>query len=268
MLTNLKRGGGKTSTRHFLLKRWLRLAAGLYPFLLTCTVAYVLMGIDFSPTVLVLNFLMLGWVDRLPGLGHLWFVTMIMACYVLLALLRHRPARFRHPAAWALLLMLGMALDILGLPGYFFLVLAYCGLAFLYARRLVEWSLAVKPAWIVCGTWVVGVTVFLCIDRGILHVGEPAYYYATACSGIAAFLILLRLFTYRQPGKILCAVSAVSYELYLVHHPLCLGELSLFGLCPDVPPAGVVLLLYAVSGVAAWGLHRVAGLITAWAKRK
>lgn len=268
MLTNLKPGGGKTSTRRFLFKRWLRLAAGLYPFLLACTVVYVLAGIDFSPKALVLNFLMLGWVDRLPGLGQLWFVTMIAACYALLALLRRRPSRFRHPAAWALLLVPGMALDALGLPGYSFLVLAYCALAFLYARPLVDWSLTVKPAWLVCGTLVVGVSVFLCIDRGMLHVGEPAYYYTTACSGIAAFVLLLRLFTHWLPGKILCAVSAVSYELYLVHHPLCLGELSLFGLCPSVHSSCVALLIYAVSGVAAWGLHRVAVCITAWAKRK
>lgn len=83
----------------------------------------MLTGVGFSVKDLILNFLMLGWIGKLPGLGHLWFVTMIVACYVLFAALRQRPERFRHPVVWLLFLPLSCAIDALNL---FRVTLALC----------------------------------------------------------------------------------------------------------------------------------------------
>lgn len=250
-------GGGKTSLHPFLFKRWLRLAASLYPFLVICTLLYVLTGVSFSVKDLILNFLMLGWIGKLPGLGHLWFVTMIVACYVLFAALRQRPERFRHPVVWLLFLPLSCAIDALNLPGYSCRVLMYCGLTFLYADNVMHWCHTVRMVWLMIGAVTVNAGVFFGIAGGILQVGHPSYYYATACAGITAFLLLFRMFIYIRPGRFLCTASTISYELYLVHHLFCLGEYSWFVRWPSVSPLYVSLFVFVASSVGAWFLHEI-----------
>lgn len=64
---------------------------------------------------------MVGWFSKLPGLGHLWFVTMIMACYVTFAIIGYKPEVFKKPAIWAVFcLPLHIVVAQMGLPGYFF----------------------------------------------------------------------------------------------------------------------------------------------------
>ena len=64
-------------------------------------VVFYLAGIEFSLTSFAANMLMVGWFSKLPGLGHLWFVTMIMACYVTFAIIGYKPEVFKKPAIWA-----------------------------------------------------------------------------------------------------------------------------------------------------------------------
>lgn len=88
-------------------------------------VVFYLAGIEFSLTSFAANMLMVGWFSKLPGLGHLWFVTMIMACYVTFAIIGYKPEVFKKPAIWAVFcLPLHIVVAQMGLPGYFFFNLA------------------------------------------------------------------------------------------------------------------------------------------------
>lgn len=229
--------------------------------LIVFAVVFYLTGIDFSAASFAANMLMFGWFAKLPGLGHLWFVTMIMACYVTFAIIGRNPEAFKKPAIWALLcLPLHIIVAQMGLPGYFFLILLYCSLAFLYAQEIVKWLNAV-PVWmIVVAAALVNAASYLLIYNKIIDNGIIANY-VTTIGGLTMFALLYRIFKVYSPGKLLCGISSISYELYLVHHPFCLGELSYFNLFPALSDCVVTLLIFVTSIVCAYILKQLSGTI-------
>ena len=86
--------GGRSSIFQFLFKRVMRLLCSLWHFLIVFIVVSYFAGIDFSLVSFTANMLMLGWFSKLPGLGHLWFVTMILACYMSFAIIGRKPEVF------------------------------------------------------------------------------------------------------------------------------------------------------------------------------
>lgn len=46
--------------------------------------------------------------------------------------------------------------------------------------------------------------------------------YVTTLGGFAIFVFMYRLFKVRTPKKLLCGISTLSYELYLIHHHFAL----------------------------------------------
>lgn len=254
-------GGGKKCIFSFLYKRVARLLCSLWPILIVFAVLFYLIGIDFSLTSFVANMLMLGWFAKLPGLGHLWFVTMIMALYVTFTIIGRNPKAFKKSAIWVCVcLPLHALVAQMGLPGYFFLILLYCSLAFLYAQEIVKWLSAV-PIWIfIIAATAINVASYLLIYNKIIGNGLFANY-VTTMGGFAIFALLYRIFKIYTPGKLLCGISALSYELYLIHHPFCLGELSYFKLFPALDNYTVALLIITTSIVCAYILKRLSNKI-------
>lgn len=67
----------------FMQPRLYKLAASLWPMLIIALILFLICNIPFSIEAALMNFCFLGWFAKLPGLGHLWFVTMIIICYIL-----------------------------------------------------------------------------------------------------------------------------------------------------------------------------------------
>lgn len=229
--------------------------------LIVFAIVFYLTDIDFSLASFAANMLMLGWFAKLPGLGHLWFVTMIMACYVTFAIIGNNPKLFKKPAIWALLcLPLDILVAQMGLPGYFFLILLYCDLAFLYAQEIVKWLNAV-PIWIIIvAASLVNATSYLLIYNKMIDNGIITNY-VTTIGGLVIFALLYRIFKAYRPGKLLCGISSISYELYLIHHPFCLGEISFFNLFPQLNDYAIVVLIITISTISAFILKRLSGTI-------
>lgn len=226
--------------------------------LIVFAVVFYLTGIEFSLASFAANMLMVGWFSKLPGLGHLWFVTMIMACYVTFAIIGYKPEAFKKPVLWvAFCLPLHIIVSHMGLPGYFFLILLYCCLTFLYAQEIVKWLNAV-PIWIIIvAATLINVTSYLLICNKM--VGNVLTDYVTTLGGFTIFAFMYRLFKARTPGKLLCGISTLSYELYLVHHPFCLGEISFFNLFPALNDWAIVVLVITISAISAYILKYLSG---------
>lgn len=85
--------------------------------------------------------------------------------------------------------------------------------------------------------------------------------YVTTLGGFAIFVFMYRLFKVRTPKKLLCGISTLSYELYLIHHPFCLGEISFFNLFPALNDWAVVVLVITISTISAYILKHLSGSI-------
>lgn len=75
--------------------RLYKLAASLWPMLTIALILFLICNIPFSIEAALMNFCFLGWFAKLPGLGHLWFVTMIIICYILFVGLANFRKNFR-----------------------------------------------------------------------------------------------------------------------------------------------------------------------------
>lgn len=65
----------------FITKKMRKLAGSYYPFIIIMFVFLACTGYSTTIKDWLMHFLFLPWFDKLPGFGHLWFITMIMFCY-------------------------------------------------------------------------------------------------------------------------------------------------------------------------------------------
>ena len=215
--------GSKDLPHNFLIRRILRLGYSLWPFLIIVDILYTILGIQFSTSSFIMNMCMLGWITKLPGLGHLWFVTMIMICYVMFSILNnvHISKRLKVILLFVISLFIQFALEYLSLPGYLGLVCLYCGLAYLYAHAILSRLDSFNLIIIVVMALVLNGYCLYGLYHKHFVIGTLPYYYITCMSGISVFLLLYKLFHYFRPQAVLKYISAISYELYLVHLPYC-----------------------------------------------
>lgn len=78
-----KRGASAFEAKPFMKKRIVRLFASLWPYLIAILTIYSIIGVECNLFKAILNFLGLGWFAKLPNIGHLWFITMIILCYTM-----------------------------------------------------------------------------------------------------------------------------------------------------------------------------------------
>lgn len=247
----------------FLKRRILKLGASLWPFLICLLILYVLIGVEFSVVAAVLNFLFLGAFAKLPGNGHLWFLTVMMMCYGLFVLLSWR--RFGN---WALSIMglvcfaLYLVLECNGLPGNFMLIIGLSG--FVFSRsgivfRIVDKICKSLLTLIFIGISILGILLF---EHGLFESNRIIAYLVLDLFGIIAFLFLLKIVP-STSNVIIGFISSISYELYLVHHTFCavpavsVKNWSEYGIIQ-------LLLLFGISTTIAYFLHAVAERIQGW----
>lgn len=76
-----ERKGKKACGLSFLAHRISKLIYTYYPFLLVMFAFLAFTGFHVTIKDWIMHFLFLPWFDKLPGFGHLWFITMIVICY-------------------------------------------------------------------------------------------------------------------------------------------------------------------------------------------
>lgn len=125
---------------------------------------------------------------------------------------------------------------------------------------MVNWLNAV-PIWMIAAAaMLVNVISYLLIYNKIIDNGIFANY-VTTIGGLTIFALMYRIFKVYSPGKLLCGISSISYELYLIHHPFCLGEISFFNLFPALNDWAIVILIITVSTISAFILKRLSDTI-------
>ena len=81
-------GGQEMDYKRFAARRVAKIGASVWPFLIIIVVLYLVFEVEFSWIDVGLNFVFLGYLGELPGNEHLWFLTVLAACYVEIMLLK------------------------------------------------------------------------------------------------------------------------------------------------------------------------------------
>lgn len=247
----------------FMKRRILKLVAALWPMLLAVITLFWITDVPFSMKSAVMNFCLLGWFDKLPGFGHLWFVTMIVLCYLLfvgLGYVKRSVNGWWSLPAFAVTTLCACITCQHGLPGYLFLILFYCGMLFFYGQLMLKWALLMSKGLLTVLALMTNGVVLLLFYKGVLHNGNLEMHYVTALCGIFLLLWLYRMFVNYTLGIALLYLSGISYEIYLVHHPFCFGKFSLFQWTGNYWWLGIILIAI-ISFVLASALNRFSKFI-------
>lgn len=250
------KNNGKSAfgTKNFLKKRFIRLFSSLWPFLSIALIFYFAIGVELSPLKVAMNFIGLGWFAKLPNMGHLWFVTMIAICYIMYVIVANRNIVGKLNGGgknlWLLLFAVCMLLEVLtdiaGLPGYLFMVVFYSLCIFSKADEIMKLATFVDIKWLFIA-WIMTnvVAVYTCCNW---HSGLLLSLQRLACY-IAGFGWLLLLLYYGKNVRSnfgITFLSAISYEIYLVHHVLCLGEFSVLRLTESSFVNYIILWVFSI----------------------
>ena len=220
--TRKSQGGGELSRSIFLKRRLMRLIPDLWLFLISFLMAAVFFDITCTPKQIVMNYLMLGWFAKLPYCGHLWFVTMILFCYILFAISLNIEKKRIFMAGLLIVCIGGQVIfKIVHLPAYMSLILFLSETAMIYSTDILK-LIGKINAWMILIIMIsVNLGYYYLIENNLLAIGNLSYYYMGGISGITMFIVLWKLFRRIAVGRFLTFISALSYQIYLVHHPLC-----------------------------------------------
>lgn len=213
---------GGLSKLEFLKRRLTRLIPELWIFLSAYIVIMILAGIPLNYKAVLMNYGLLGWFAKLPYLGHLWFVTMILMCYILFSMLLNVKNRRLATCILIGVCCVGQLMLIsIKMPAYMFVILGSSGLTMIFSDKVVLLlnTSSVKLSFVVAAA--LNCLYYILIDKGYLVIGNLDYYYAGLLSGISMFVFLYQLFKIIPVGNLLTIISLLSYQIYLVHHPMC-----------------------------------------------
>lgn len=257
----------KEYTKSFIFHRVSKLAYSYYPFIIIMFVFLYMTDYHVTINDWIMHLLFLPWFDKLPGFGHLWFVTMIVICYMGIYIIskpKCKMLRKFKSSGIIFALLSQIILGVIGVPNYLFLYLILYLLAFLNARSILEWinRIHIKTMMIVCC-----IVVPMVISLFYLELTNK---YTSVWGGLICAIIILgllnKLFSTVKENRFVSFISTISFEIYLVHHVFCFGNYSVFQIIGN-PILGIIVI-FLISVLLAYFLHSINGKINAYVMYK
>lgn len=262
--------GDKQLEGKFLLKRYVRLSCTYYPFLLLSLLILTILGEKITILNVISHFTYVNYILRYTicgsSFGHLWFLSLIMMCYVEVTILSR--LKLGHSVFHIPLLLISLALCVCcgyiseehKIPNRIVLVLFFFGYVFFNAKQCLSWfmNFSIKTditlviiinliTWFLFNTDIIGDNNRLTRDWIVL------------AAALTWFPFFCKIKTSIRFSRIVDFFSAISFEMYLVHHPFVLGKFSVF---TYLSPVGGVLTIFFITIVLASFLHILSAKIT------
>lgn len=252
---------------HKVVTNWIlffkgRLLKVYFPFIFVSSffiLAYIIADVKVSKTSVlsyILNTQM--FIGRIKGLGHLWFVTAIAICYLTTPVLQ----ALRSCSSILIWLLLGFSVYEITIVKYdvaLFMPIFLYTFGYFFAhingniQLLLMFVLSIISIIILYSiTW----------QQLLNYDGTMNRMFHVYIGLTLSILIISALYKALHIGN-LCGIAKLldkySYEIYLVHHPLILGPLSLMQMTNN--RALNIIIILAITGVCAYALKRIISLL-------
>ena len=239
-----------------------RLLKVYFPFIVVSSffiLAYIITDVKVSKTSIlsyILNTQM--FTGKIKGLGHLWFVSAIAICYLTTPLLQVLQSR-SSVLIWVLLVFSVYEITIMKHDVSLFMPIFLYAFGYFYAnikrnlKLLLVSVLAIISSVITYSiTWQQLLNYDGTMNR-IFHV------YVGLTISIIIIGCLYKVLHIGKMYSIARLLDNYSYEIYLVHHPLILGPLSLMQMTNN--RAFNVVIILVITSVCAYALKKTVSLI-------
>lgn len=244
--------GGVTIWDHhgrFTKKRFVKVYLPYYILLAIVVAVYAVFHLyRFNVKQLVLYVLNLQWFStQIDGLNHLWFLTVLMIAYLLTPWVKE--FHTKRPMLFVSVFLICCVVEFLLVKkfyGFFaWLALYFAGmlLGAHYSKKLANMVLLAS-----FGMLVVLTAMF---EPDWLTQQEYKYHAIWLHWVLGTFLFLLfyrvlsSMIREQKKGSLVKHLDGISYEVYLIHHPLILGPLTMMSLTKYVW-LNILLLLFTV----------------------
>lgn len=207
-------------------KRISRIFVPYYIYLIIVIPIFYLYGTQYISVKKVLAYIfdLQGFINpAIKGLGHLWFLSVIVFCYLITPILcRLFPSNKDEKSLFYILEIIALVLFLWTSTSYIVWVMVYL-LGYYIGRYYKEIPIKVIVVIFIGG--------LLCIPF-ILNNGfnEKCDYILHGIGGSLIFLILYRIYVYYNISRdffLIKYIDKYSYEIYLTHHLFILGPFSL-----------------------------------------
>ncbi len=209
--------------KQFVVKRFVKLASSIWPFLMTIVGLYILYNVSFSWGDVGLNFLLLGYLGKLPGNGHLWFLTILFVCYIEYVLFdRIRIKSTLFPYLFLMLMFVIMVIaETINFPGNAFAVFGLYGFVLLKQNIILRKSRNIRK-WIFVLIILLNIMQFYLEIQGLFVKSRIFHYLLSDTNGFLLLCLLINIMPDIE-NKIISWISGISFEIYIVHYTLCAG---------------------------------------------
>lgn len=270
----------RINTSKFLNKRLIKLLPTYYIYLFFCFVFIISVAyfhdhsLSLSIKQIISHILLLNWIIPggqieqypLPQLGHLWFMTLIFLCYLTVTIFDKFPF-FRNtllkPIKFNLLISIFIITWILQCIFYGkFQQLGACIIGFLivfYRGGRIENLINVfNPKTCYFIFIVLNITLIIWYISGMenflwLNV------WLNLLVAISWIITFPKIFNDASFNKETLFISSISFEVYLIHHPLIIGRFSLF---KYLHPLVATLVIFVITIICAFILNKICVYIT------
>lgn len=223
----------KTSLhKSFVFERVVRVSCTYYPFLMFMFLFIFLTdGKILEKTDIILHFLHLPVIRRIENWGHLWFISMILFCYV--ACYLYSKLKIRINSSKTTLMIIGVLclLGIIIIYNYNISVITYSIIIYLYlyiivfenASSILKYMEKFKNT-----KSILTMSLLFIILSTLIQLGNFPHHLINILTGLILaallFTILHNIFKNRNINRIILTLSNISFEIFLVHHIITIGE--------------------------------------------
>lgn len=254
----------------FIRKRTGRIVPTYYTFL---TISFLLIILFIGWNYLSLkqiagHYLFLNWfwessrisTAPLPQLGHLWFMSCIIFAYLMVliwALIKDKFNFLNSTVSWVLYfailsIIATFATMKIRFAVYPFTVIIGFMILFYKGKEIMDWVRRLNKVLLIS-------LLLICNLIGVIYYLLGGYEFPTlvfwinlinACLWIATAPVI---FKPKKPLRAVLFISAISFEIYLIHHPFCLGTYSLKQF---MPVWLAIICVFTIGIIGGWILNK------------
>lgn len=271
--------------KKFFSRRIKRLIPGYYVYLtLTFLLISIFIGIDKLNVKQVFgHYFFVNWFYiparitdyPLPQLGHLWFMSCIVLSYIFVAIAAafyvHLNSRNKKTFGFLYFFFGVIFSTLLVIKNKFFIYPCVAVWAFtifyIYGRDIMGWVLKQNKSIPIIGLCIGNLAAIWLYVYGLKD--HPVYvFWINLFNAVLWIVSTPIIFQFKKSNRIVMFISSISFEIYLIHHPLCLGTYSLF---KYMSPLMAILSVFSISIFGGWLLSRITSLLLTgldWVRRK
>lgn len=255
----------------FLKTRMKRIIPTYYTYLTLAFVIIVMFGLGhLEMRQAIGHYLFLNWfipsirIDHqpLPQLGHLWFMSCIVAAYLILTISAILRISQRGKKFWIYLtIVTSLACTILCSVSRYFIypsvVASLFPLVFVVGDDLFQYMHRRVSKYVVIGLLLLSNTGSIVGYHYGLYGYPPLVFWSITINSLLWIAATPLIFSRNYIPNGIAFVSSISFEIYLIHHPFCLG---CYSFAKYMPIGLAIVSVYAVSILLAYFLHSLVNL--------